>query len=209
MSQNLRVVNGFNPRSASQLVRAGGVVLAGLTDNPAFPSPPLDLKMLQTAVDDLNAALAARAQAREAARAEKDSKRAALIAQLRRLSHYVEDNCGNDLAVFLSSGFRAAGDTRYRAPLATPSIVRLDPGNRGEFVLKVTRIPRARCYEVRMAAEGADNVLGSWQTAGLFTRSRMRIPGLTSGVTYAFQVRAVGGSTGYSDWSNSVLRMCV
>jgi chitodextrinase len=36
----------------------------------------------------------------------------------------------------------------------------------------------------------------------------MSVNGLTPGTTYVFQVRAVGGSTGYSDWSNPVSRMC-
>jgi chitodextrinase len=70
-------------------------------------------------------------------------------------------------------------------------------------------IARAKCYEVRPAAVGAGNVPGPWQTAGLFTNSRsMTVAGLVPGTTYSFQVRAVGGSTGYSDWSNPVSRMC-
>jgi chitodextrinase len=56
---------------------------------------------------------------------------------------------------------------------------------------------------------GAGGVPGGWQTAGLFTTSKsMTIAGLVPGTTYTFQVRAVGGSTGYSDWSNPVSRMC-
>jgi hypothetical protein len=59
------------------------------------------------------------------------------------------------------------------------------------------------------AAVGAGNAPGPWQAAGLFTDSRsVSITGLTPGTTYVFQVRAVGGSTGYSDWSNPVSRMC-
>jgi len=37
----------------------------------------------------------------------------------------------------------------------------------------------------------------------------MRIPGLTAGTNYAVHVRAVGGSTGYSDWSDPVVHMCM
>jgi hypothetical protein len=48
------------------------------------------------------------------------------------------------------------------------------------------------------------------QSAGLFTSSKsMTISGIVPGKTYTFQVRGVGGSTRYSDWSNSVSRMCV
>jgi hypothetical protein len=43
----------------------------------------------------------------------------------------------------------------------------------------------------------------------MFTNSRlMTIDGLSPGKKYMFQVRAIGGSTRYSDWSNPVSRMC-
>ncbi len=35
-----------------------------------------------------------------------------------------------------------------------------------------------------------------------------QIAGLAPGTAYVFQARAIGGSTGYSDWSNAVSRMC-
>ena len=121
----------------------------------------------------------------------------------------VEAGGGNDLSVLLSSGFQAAVTTRVRLPLANPSILNIRFGNSTELVLKVTPIAHARCYEVRFAAVGAENAPGPRQTAGMFTNSRsMTIDGLTPGTTYMFQVRAIGGSTRYSDWSNPVSRMC-
>lgn len=43
----------------------------------------------------------------------------------------------------------------------------------------------------------------TWEQAGFYTGSRnMSVTGLTPGARYAFRVRAVGGSTGKSDWSN-------
>lgn len=163
-------------------------------------------RTLQATVDDLNAALAAQLNEGPAATA----KQPALIGLLRRLRPYVEENCGNDLSVLLSSGFQAAVTTRVRSPLENPSILNVRFGNSTELVLKVTPIAHAKCYEVRSAAVGADNTPGPWQTAGMFTNSRsMTIDGLTRGTTYMFQVRAIGGSTRYSDWSNPVSRMCV
>ena len=101
------------------------------------------------------------------------------------------------------------GPSRAGIPSANPSILNLGLGNSTELVLKVTPIAHAKCYEVRSAAVCAGNTPGPWQTAGLFTNSRsMTINGLTPGTTYMFQVRAVGGSTRYSDWSNPVSRMC-
>ncbi len=164
---------------------------------------------MQGAVDELNAALAAQAHGGTAATAKKKNKQEALITLLRKLKHYVEDNCDNNAANVLSTGLQVAVATRIRAPLGNPSIVSVDRGNSSELVLKVTPIARAKCYELRSAAGGAGNAPGSWQTAGLFTNSRsMTVAGLVPGTTYSFQVRAVGGSTGYSDWSNPVSRMC-
>ena len=164
---------------------------------------------MQVAAEDLKEALSAQAHGGTAATAEKNNKREILITLLRKLKHYVEDNCNNDLAVLLSSGFQAAATSRTRSALANPAILGIDFGNSTELVLKVTPIAHAKCYEVRSAAVGAGGVPGGLQTAGLFTTSKsMTIAGLVPGTTYTFQVRAVGGSTGYSDWSNPVSRMC-
>jgi hypothetical protein len=199
---------------------------------------------VQAAADDLNVALAAQPHGGTAATAEKNNKKEALVVLLRKLKHYVEDNCENDPAVLLSSGFQAAASTCNRSPLANPdilitwihkygnhndvewclaknrkgqwlpylwtSVLSVNFGNSTELVLKVTPIARAKCYKVRSATVGAGNAPGLWQTAGLFTNSKsMTIAALVPGTTYAFRVRAVGGSTGYSDWSNLVSRMCV
>jgi hypothetical protein len=210
MYQHISIADGLLTQSAERLITTAGIIINGMTGNPAFPSPPMDLKTVQAALDDLNAAMAAQPCGGPSATAEKKNKQEALIGLLRRLRRYVEDNHGNDLSVLLSSGFQAASPTRARSPLANPSIINAGFGNSTELVLKVTPIAHAKCYEVRMAAIGAGNTLGPWQAAGLFTNSRsMTIGGLTPGITYMFQVRAIGGSTRYSDWSNPVSRMCV
>ena len=209
MSPHVRIADRLTTQPAEQLVATAATIITGLTQNPAFSSPPVDLKTVQAAVDDLNAAIVAQAHGGPAATAEKYHKQEALIALLRRLRHYVEDHCGNDLSVLLSSGFQAAATTRTRSPLANSSILNVGLGNSTELVLKVTPIAHAKCYEVQSAAVCAGNTPAPWQTAGMFTNSRsMTIDGLTPGTTYTFQVRAIGGSTRYSDWSNPVSRMC-
>jgi hypothetical protein len=210
MSPKIRIADGLLTQSAERLIATANVIITGLTGNPAYPSPPVDLKTVQATVDELSAALAAQPNGGPAATADKRNKKAALIGLLRRLRPYVEDNCGNNLSVLLSSGFQAAVTTRVRSPLANPSILNVGLGNSTELVLKVTPIAHVKCYEVRAAAICADNTPGPWQTAGMFTNSRsMTIDSLTPGTTYMFQVRAIGGSTRYSDWSNPVSRMCL
>jgi len=209
MAEHIRTLQGFKSQTDPQIVATAGAVLQGMTGNTAFPSPPVDLKALQAGFDDLNAAIAAQAHGGIAATAQKNNRREELILLLRKLAHYVQDNCGNDLAVFLSSGFLAAATNRARSPLAKPSILSVDYGNTTQLVVKVSPIVRAKCYEVRLAALGAGGTPSPWQNAGLFTNSRsMTINDLTPGTTYAFQVRAVGGSTGYTDWSDPVAHMC-
>ncbi len=209
MSPQIRIADGLLKQSAEQLVTTAGAVVTGLTGNAAFPAPTVDLKAVQSAADSLNEALAAQAHGGTAETAEKNIRKETLIELLRKVKRYVEDNCGNDLAVLLSSGFQAAVLTRIRSPLASPSILSIDFGNSTELKLRVTAIGHAKCYEVRSASVGADNAPGPWQAAGVFTNSRsMTITGLVPGTTYMFLVRAVGGSTGSSDWSNPVSHMC-
>ena len=61
----------------------------------------------------------------------------------------------------------------------------------------------ARSYEVRVRAGTQE-----WKSIGVYTNSRgMLLENLIPGQTYEIQVRAVGGTTGYSDWSDPILHM--
>ena len=69
MTQRVRIADRLKAQSAEQLVTMAGAVITGLANNPAFPAPTVDLKAVQTAADDLNAALAAQAHGGTAATA--------------------------------------------------------------------------------------------------------------------------------------------
>lgn len=200
---HLRVLLGFTNAPDHSLEETTGSVIDNLYDNPAYATPPVTKVALQTALTNFTAAIAAMMQGGTASTAEKNDKRDILVGLLRQLASYVQENCDNDLATLLSSGFEAVSNNRSQQPLAKPSIVSVDNGNSGQLLVKVTSVPNARCYEVRYATVGAGGTLGPMQSAGLFTNSRsMPINDLTAGTTYQVQVRAVGGSTGYSDWSD-------
>ena len=54
------------------------------------------------------------------------------------------------------------------------------------------------------------NGTGGFVPAGTFTQARrMVLTGLNPGQSYTVQIRAVGGSTGYSDWSDPVSHMAM
>jgi len=137
MSQHIRVADKLKRQSAEQLVTMAGAVISGLTGNPAFPASTVDLKAVQAAADVLKTALVEQAQGGTAATADKNNKQEALIVLLRKVKHYVEDNCAGDPAVVLTSGFQPAIINRVRAPLGNPSILNVDRGNTGELLLKV------------------------------------------------------------------------
>jgi chitodextrinase len=64
-------------------------------------------------------------------------------------------------------------------------------------------VPNARAYEVRHYTTP-----NTFQPGGTFTQARrIVVDALTPGTTYTFQVRAIGGSTGYSDWSDPISHM--
>ena len=69
----------------------------------------------------------------------------------------------------------------------------------------MTPIRNAKCYEVRYAAVAAGGTPGPWQSGVRLTNSRsMPLNGLTPGVNYTNQARAIGGTTRDSDWSDPV-----
>ena len=164
MALQVKPVLGFKTQSDQQIATTASAVIKEMTGNPAFPNPPVELKAVQAAVDELNAAMAAQVQGGTAATAVKKNKRDSVVTLLRKLAHYVHDNCGNDPAVLLSSGFQLATSSRARYPLAKPSILSIDPGNSTELVLKVSPIANARCYDVQFAQLGANSAPGGLET---------------------------------------------
>ena len=209
MTPHVRVLQNFDRQTDTQLVTCAGTIIQGMTGSAVFASPPVELKAVQTAADDLASALAAQPHGGTAATAFKKNKRDELISLLRRMAHYVQDNSGGDTAAILGAGFALRASRPAGSAIEKPSIVRIDFGNTTQLIVRSRRIARARCYEVRYAAIGGGAGESPWESAGLFTNSRsMTVSRLTPGTTYVFQVRAIG-SSGYSDWSDSVSHICV
>ena len=62
MTPHVRVLQNFDRQTDTQLVTCAGTIIQGMTGSTAFASPPVELKAVQTAADDLAAAVAARPQ---------------------------------------------------------------------------------------------------------------------------------------------------
>src|SRR5262249_39000454 len=125
-----------------------------------------------------------------------------------QLAHYVEANCGGDMTIFLSSGFTPITSSRTAAPPASEAIRKIAQGPlSGQMQIAPVKDPDAVSYEVRWAPVSADGAVGSWKSQPIAAvRPPTVISGLTPATTYAFQVRALT-KTGYTDWSDSVIRI--
>jgi hypothetical protein len=122
---------------------------------------------------------------------------------LRQLAGYVQGIAGNDLAKLLSSGFQAAASPQGASPLPKATIEKILNEESAKLTIRATPIPNAKAYELRMSY-GANG----WQTIGIFTNSqRMIADDLTPGTMYNFQLRGIGGSNGYGDWSDPTSHM--
>jgi hypothetical protein len=204
----LRVLLGFTNAPDHSVEETAQAVLDHLYGNPAYPDPPVLQPALQAVLTAFSHAIAAAHQGGPADTADKNNKRDIVIDLLRQLAGYVQSKHGNNLATLLTSGFEAVSTNRSSSPLNAPTIKDILNGNTGQLILRVSPIANASNYEVRFAAIGAGGAPGPWQGGGVFGNSRsMPVNNLTPGTNYIFQVRAIGGSTGYSDWSDAVSHM--
>ena len=203
--KKIRVSLSFGTGSDTLVLDTAGAVLTNLYGNPAFPTPPVTELDLQGAVAALNAGIAAQVQGGTAATAAKNNRKAELANLLEVLALYVQVTCNNDMAKLLSSGFQAVSQNRAQTQLPKPGGLRLENGLSGQLLLSADRIPNARCFEIDVALIDDEGKPGPLTTAGLHTRSRkMPVNGLVPGKLYLFRTRAIGGLTGYSDWSDPV-----
>ena len=177
-------------------------ILAAMTGNPAFLTPSPSLAEVRSALAVFTEQMAA-AQGGMAATAAKNGAREALVALLRPLAAYVDVTAKNDLPVLLSSGFEAVSRNRAQSPLPQPSIRAITNGESTKLTLRVTPLSNAHAYEYQSRTGS-----GAWGPTVASTQARkIVVPDLVPGTMYTFQVRGVGGSTGYSPWSASLSHM--
>ncbi|MGN6552974.1 MAG: fibronectin type III domain-containing protein [Verrucomicrobiota bacterium] len=202
---NYRTSLAFTRLKDADLLTFADSVVAGLTGNASFPTPIVALPDLTAAVTDFRNAMAAAEDGGKRAIAARDAARAVLVGLLRQLAAYVESLAGEDLPMLLSSGFQAVNTNRTRIVLPKPVILDLANEQSTMLAMRLQAVPTARSYEVRIS-DGANG----WRTVGIFTQARrILLENLTPGTVYTVQVRAIGGITGSSDWSDPVSHMAL
>jgi len=199
----IRISLKFRRLPASALYVFGTGVFNSMSGNSHFPSPTVDLADLKTACEALEHA-SGRAQGGGAmVVADKEAKRMALVNLLRELAAYVQFISKGDEVMARSSGFDIASRNTAKSPLASPRLGNIVNVASTKLGLKLTPVKNAKVYEVGLRWGGGEWRL--WQTF-LNTR-RMVLTGLTPGTMYEIRARAVGGSTGYSDWCDATFHM--
>ena len=196
---NYRVSLSFAALPDSDLDEFASNIVVSLTGNAAYPTPLVPLATLGTAQMAFHDAVLAAALGGLQLTAIKNEKRAALEDLLRQEASYVQALASQNLSMLLSSGFEANSTNRTSTQLPAPAIISLENGMAAQLILRMQPVSNAKCYEVQTKNGGG------WTPAGVFTQSRgIVLPGLTPGQNYSVQARAIGGSTGYSDWSDPV-----
>ena len=201
---------GFKQVSANDVMARGNAVLAGIyADKDDYPNPPVDQATLKSQLDSLSAAISAALDGGKKAIAEREHLKGVVLKSLRQLGHYVEENCKDNMNTFLKSGFQAVTGTRTPITPASDWFRKIVAGdNSGQ--MKVSRMAQlgALAYLLRYTTVAAGGTPGTWTEIPVGKiKPATVISGLTPGATYAFQARAQTNS-GYTDWSESVTRIC-
>lgn len=202
---NIRVSRDFMKAAANDLANTADDVVDGLTGNPAFPTSPVAPAALTTLNTTLRTAITAADAGGPQQTAAKNKAYNAVTDALRKNANYVEIQANNDLETLLSSGYDVVSTNRAQAPLYQPLILSIENLATTQLLLRLQTVLNAKSYQVQIST----SVNGPWQEAGIYTAARrIVLMGLTPGTVYFVRVRAIGGSTGYSEWSVPVSLMC-
>ena len=189
---------------ANDVANLADDVFAGMNGNAAFPTSPVGLVILVTLNTTLRKAITASDLGGPGQTAAKNKAYTAVTSALRKIANYVEIQADNDLETMLSSGFSVVSTNNAPAPLDQPLIMEISNLGTMQFLLRVGSILNARSYQVQTAVAAT----GPWVEATITTQARrIVLKGLTPGTIYFVRVRAIGGSTGASEWSVSASQM--
>lgn len=199
-----KVSLGFAKLPDTELDNFAQSVIDAMTGNATYPTPPVTLANLQTAKDNFTAKIAAAQIGGPADTAAKNNSRQTLLGMLRQEATYVQMSCNNDPALLLGSGFEAQSTNRASVPLEQPVSLALKNGMSGQLIGSVDPVKNTNMYEGRIKLDA------DWLSS-VFTGDSQHIifDGLTAGKNYTAQVRALGGSTGQSDWSDPSSHMAM
>jgi hypothetical protein len=184
-------------------------IIAALTGNPDFPTPAPTLATATTVTDDLETANQEQqvakqtAAAKTAARNEREDVFDRLFTQL---AAHVESVAGDNERMIKSAGMDTrAPASSSNAPPGVPLAFDITAGDAdGEIDLNWEPVDGAKSYQIEQSLDPPTAT--SWSHAGVSTKSKITISGLTSGTRYWFRAAAVAPS-GQGGWSNPATKI--
>src|SRR5579864_762193 len=108
----IRPLENYTSLSDLDIVSLALAVIAAMTGNTHFTQLPVDLTLLKTNTDTLNALISQSKDGSKKVISEKNKQREVVIKMLKLLARWVQIMSDNDPAIFNSSGFTAASTTK-------------------------------------------------------------------------------------------------
>jgi hypothetical protein len=194
---DLRVLRNFYKYPGAQMVTFGSNVGVNL-DATLFPNLPVAPKDLKAMSDDLNTKLAAKITGGTVETAAKNKAFDTLADALNSDANVVENVVGTDMEKLLATGYLPVSTNRSSSPLDDTSIVGLSNNGSTQVLLQLLPVRNAKLYQVQTSTDGGK----TWVEVCLSTQARrIVLSNLVPGTTYAVRARAIGGSTGASNWT--------
>ena len=203
-----RVSLAYKTMPAAMVVAFLGWVITCMKNNLSFPKPPIPLVApvppdpsapmdLTTRMNNLDAANKDAVGGGTIQTAAKNAAMQTAFEGLDANAFYVQTIARTDLPMLLTSGYQAASTNRAQSQLDTPAITGIDNDISTQLDVHLSPVSNAVGYEVQTCTGTT-----GWQAATFSTQARtITLTGLTTGTVYQVRARALGGSTGQSDWS--------
>jgi hypothetical protein len=202
----IRILRDFVNYGGPVLVVFAGNIGVSL-DPTKFPGLKLtvDPKTIMTLAADLSLKLGAQPTGGTIATQAVYKAFDAVTEALNADANDLENVIGHDLEALLSTGYLPVSNNRSQSPLDDTAIVNLMNNGTTQLLLQLLAVRNAKSYQMEISLDGGK----TWLAAGISTKSRpILLTGLIPGTTYTVRARAIGGSTGASDWTPARSIMC-
>jgi hypothetical protein len=187
------------PKSVPALVTYAQAIVTAVTGNPSFPSPVPSVVTVAAAIAALHAAESTALTRAKGAVADRDDKRAALVALLKQWLPYVQTVADANVET-AATVIQSAGIAVKKVAVRKPRVFVAEQGEMsGSAMLVAASAGRRASYEWQYSTDGGK----TWVLAPVSLQAKTTVAGLTPGATVDFRYRPVT-KTGEGNWSQTV-----
>jgi hypothetical protein len=192
----------------AEKIATGRSIVAKISGNPSFPDAQALLAAAIATLDALEAAETKALGSRQQAVSDtlaRDTQENQTDTILRQLSEAIERESGGDASKIHSAGLETQAEKAPIGALPAPQHLAVTQGDEdGELSVSCDNVRGARSYVWEVTEDAAGK--SGWRGAGVSTKSRHDLQGLTSGVRYHVRVAAIGAA-GQSPFSDAIAKV--